>query len=114
MKFLSRRYDLPRSARQILCISGALAILLGATWGVNAANLSGPSNRAAQAAVRDVRERTQDAVRPPEAWRTEGRRASAQNKAEAPITASQNALKHGLHTAEAISLRRLLAGFRVS
>jgi hypothetical protein len=73
MKFLSRRYDLPRSARQILGISGALAILLSATgWGVNAANLSGPSNRAAQEGVRDVRERTQEAVRPPEAWRTEG------------------------------------------
>ena len=72
MKFLSRRYELPGSARQILGISGALAILLGA-WGVNAANLSGPSNRAAQAGVRDARERTQKAVRPPEAWRTEGR-----------------------------------------
>ena len=74
MKFLSRRYELPGSARQILGISGALAILLGASsWGVNAANLSGPSNRAAQAGVRDARERTQKAVRPPEAWRTEGR-----------------------------------------
>lgn len=74
MKFLSRRYDLAQSARQILAISGALAILLGATgWGVNAANLSGPSNRATQAAVRDVRERTQGAVRLPEPWRTEGR-----------------------------------------
>jgi hypothetical protein len=70
MKFLSKRYDLLRSARQILGISGALAILLGATgWGVNAANLSGPSNRATQAAIRDARERTQEAVRPPEAWR---------------------------------------------
>jgi hypothetical protein len=74
MKFLSRRYELPGSARQILGVSSALAILLGATgWGVNAANLSGPSNRAAQAAVRDARERTQKAVRPAEAWRTEGR-----------------------------------------
>jgi hypothetical protein len=64
MKFLSRRYGLPHSARQILGISGGLAILLGATgWGVNAANLSGPSNRATQAGVRDVRERTQEAVR---------------------------------------------------
>lgn len=69
MKLVLRRYDLPRSARQIVGISGALAILLGATgWGVKAANLSGPSNRAAQAGVRDVRERTQEAVR-----RTEGR-----------------------------------------
>jgi hypothetical protein len=74
MKFLSRRYELPGSARQILGISGALAILLGASaWGVNAANLSGPSNRAAQEGVRDARERTQKAIRPPEAWRTEGR-----------------------------------------
>ena len=72
MKFLSRRYELPGSARQILGISGALAILLGAT-GVNAANLSGASNRAAQAGIRDVRERTQEAIRPPEARRTEGR-----------------------------------------
>jgi hypothetical protein len=74
MKLLSRRYELPGSARQILGISGALAILLGASgWGVNAANLSGPSNRAAQEGVRDARERTQEAVRPPEARRTEGR-----------------------------------------
>jgi hypothetical protein len=65
MRLLSRGCDLPRSARQILGISGALAILLGATgWGVNAANLSGPSNRATQAGVRDARERTQEAVRP--------------------------------------------------
>jgi hypothetical protein len=74
MKFLSRRYDLPRRARQTLGISGALAILLGSTgWGVNAANFSAPSNRAAQAGVRDARERTQEAVRQTESWKTEDR-----------------------------------------
>jgi hypothetical protein len=81
MKFSSRRYDLPRAAWQILGVSGALAILLGATNSdVNAANLSGPSNRAAQEGVRDARERTQEAVRPPEARRTEGRAERLRSK----------------------------------
>jgi hypothetical protein len=91
MKFLSRRYELPGSARQILGISGALAILLGASsWGVNAANLSGPSNRAAQEGVRDARERTQKAIRPPEAWRTEGRAERLRPKqSKTPTTAER-------------------------
>ena len=91
MRLLSRRYDLPRSARQILGISGALAILLGATgWGVNAANLSGPSNwppRRVFAMLENEPKRP--SVRRRRGEPRAGRRGSAQNKAGTPITASR-------------------------